>query len=754
LTTGGLTPDPVALNVLKNYVPAGNTTSTSGQPVFQGYVPLPLVTDEFLLKLDHQLTPAHRLEFMYFNTAGNSVNFPGGAINPAGTLPWEVQLFNYRQQNFNVSDTWTISPTKINQVYASYTRLIGGRVNSPGTSLHDLGSSFTPQGPASLPQLAVTNYFTLGNTIAGPEAGTDFYSLRDVYSWNIGKHALAFGGEASLNKDVLQTLLDNFGIFSFAASKTARTGTPLGDFVLGMPSAVEQDAPVTALDNDFFYGLFVQDDWKLNPRLTINAGLRYDIQTPPVDPQNRLNTFVPGSQSTVLAGAPTGLLVVGDQGVGRGIASTRLHHVSPRLGFAWDPFGTGTTAVRGAGGVFYGMVSGNEWNSMSNFLPFAVRDKFSSNQLGTLTNPYSGLPGGADPFPYTYVPGAPFPTKFEPAGLDSIDLNIQWPYSYQANFSVQQQFGKDFAVSVSYIGTFAHDLPFGYDTNSPVLGTLNGAAPSTSNADQRRPILPGVLTSVLQLRSHATSHYHGLQVDFEKRLSRSFSLKGYYTWSKSLSSTEEQNSTPVGLAQDYYALKEEYGRADSDIHHQSVTSIVWKPSFLESAPRYIREPINGWTLSGIITLQSGSPFTVTTGVDNNLDGVSTTDRATIVAGQNFSSGAGNNRSLEEAAYFNKAYFCSTNGTTCPGIGPGLLDGTSGRNQFTGPGSKNVNAALFRDFPIYERFKFQARAEVTNVFNFVNLANPNASLSSSSFGQIQSSTPNSFRQIQLGARILF
>jgi hypothetical protein len=208
------------------------------------------------------------------------------------------------------------------------------------------------------------------------------------------------------------------------------------------------------------------------------------------------------------------------------------------------------------------------------------------------------------------------------------------------------------------------------------------------------------------------------------------------------------------LAQDYYALKEEYGRADSDIHHQSVTSIVWKPSFLESAPRYIREPINGWTLSGIITLQSGSPFTVTTGVDNNLDGVSTTDRATIVAGQNFSSGAGNNRSLEEAAYFNKAYFCSTNGTTCPGIGPGLLDGTSGRNQFTGPGSKNVNAALFRDFPIYERFKFQARAEVTNVFNFFNLANPNASLSSSSFGQIQSSTPNSFRQIQLGARILF
>ena len=172
--------------------------------------------------MDHNLTPSQRVQLSYFNTSGIQQQSPGG------NLVWSQQNYSWRQQNANVSHTWTISPTKINQIWLNYTRMLAGRVNTPAVSLGDLGSSFTVQGTPSLPQITVTNYFTLSQSIAGPKAGTNFYSLRDVYSWNKGKHALAFGGEGSLNKDIQQTLLNNYGVFSFNGTR-AVTGCLLAN---------------------------------------------------------------------------------------------------------------------------------------------------------------------------------------------------------------------------------------------------------------------------------------------------------------------------------------------------------------------------------------------------------------------------------------------------------------------------------------------------------------------------------------------
>jgi hypothetical protein len=153
----------------------------------------------------------------------------------------------------------------------------------------------------------------------------------------------------------------------------------------------EPHAPEDALYNSWFTGVFLQDDFKIRPRLTLNLGLRYDIQTPPTDPQNREQTYLPGAQSKVLPNAPPGLLVVGDPGVERGVIPVRWNHVSPRLGFAWDPFGDGKTAIRGAAGIFFGSVSGNGWGTVENSQPFAVRQQFSNVQ--SLTSPYGNLPG-------------------------------------------------------------------------------------------------------------------------------------------------------------------------------------------------------------------------------------------------------------------------------------------------------------------------------------------------------------------------
>jgi len=596
-------------------------------------------TDEFLIKVDHNLTPSQRVQLSYFNTSGIQQQSPGG------NLVWSQQNYSWRQQNANVSHTWTISPTKINQIWLNYTRMLAGRVNTPAVSLGDLGSSFTVQGTPSLPQITVTNYFTLSQSIADPKAGTNFYSLRDVYSWNKGKHALAFGGEGSLNKDIQQTLLNNYGVFSFngtravtgcllangtacpAAGQT-RTQNGLVDFMLGLPATMGQDTPVTAIDNIWFYGLFLQDDYKIKPTLTLNLGLRWDVQPASTEPQDRLATWLPGAQSTVIPNAPAGLLVVGDsyngKKVPRGIVDTRYHHVSPRVGFAWDPYGNGHTAIRGAGGLFYGSIAGNEWNATSNFLPFAVRNTYSN--VTSLTDVYSdktNFPTG-NPYPYVYSPSS---ARFiYPAALEGIDPAYQWPYTYQFNLSIQQQFTRDFAMTVSYVSTLSHNVPFAPDVNYPIWSSTA----KSGDQNSRRPFNPQLpsttdkkyLSTVNLIQSKQKANYHGLQIDVEKRMGHGVSIKSFYVWSRTMSSAQVNNSgAVVNNVQDANHMEQEYGRSDTDVRHRSQTSIVWQPNYFANRGLLTRALLNGWTVSGIIALQSGSPFTVLTGADTNFDGI-------------------------------------------------------------------------------------------------------------------------------------
>ena len=673
--------------------------------------------------------------------------------NPGGNVPWVINYYPYRQQNANLSDTWTINDHKINQVWVNYTRMLGGRVNTPALSLGDLGSTYAVVGTPSLPQVTVSSAFTLSNAIAGPKAGTNFYSIRDVFSWNKGKHSLGMGGEMSLNKDIQQTLLNNYGVFAFTGTKGLRTNQGIGDFVLGLNSAVNQDIPVTAIDNSWAYGMFLQDDWKARKNLTLNMGIRWDIQTPPTDPQNRETTFVAGQKSTLAPLLPTGLLLAGDPGVTRGVVGLHLHHISPRLGFAYVPYASGKTVFRGAAGIFYGMVSGNEWNAVSNFQPFASRTSYTSSELGHFSKTYENFPGGVSPFHAINYSPSTVTSLILPNSLEGINLNYQWPYSYQMNLSVQQQFSRDFAIQIAYVGTLSHDLPMDLDVNAPQYSPTQTAA----NKDNRRPLFNSEnIQQVYLISSGQSAHYHALELDFDKRLSHSLSIKGNYTWSKTLESASLQNTTAQNNPQNFNYINEDYGRSDDDLRHRFATAIVWQPNYFTRANFIVRGVLNGWTISTISKVQSGSPFTVSTGTDVNLDG-NTNDRASLVPGVAVYTYAATH-AAKEKSFFNPAAFCSagsalTGGGICPGIGPGGLDGNSRRDNFTGPGYKNVDASLFRDFTIYERVKLQVRAESDNVFNLINLNNPNVSLNTAStVGTI--SGGSAARQLQLGARILF
>lgn len=215
----------------------------------------------------------------------------------------------------------------------------------------------------------------------------------------------------------------NFGSFTFSTGTVGTTKNALADFVTGKVGSMEQDTPYHGLMSTWYYAFFLQDNYRVLPRLTVNLGLRYDLESSPVESSDYTETFVSGVQSTKVPTAPLGLLYPGDSGVPRGIADTRRHHISPRVGLAWDPFGDGKTAVRAGAGVFYGSVSSNEWNQPANAQPFAIRQVFSS--ITSLSNVYgnpASFPNG-DPFPYTYNQKSP---RFLPAAsVETIAKNYR-----------------------------------------------------------------------------------------------------------------------------------------------------------------------------------------------------------------------------------------------------------------------------------------------------------------------------------------
>ncbi len=713
--------DPAAVTIQNRFVPQANLPNN----FYEVRVPDPLRTDEATFKLDSQLAPAHGLAVSYFYLKGKDTQ----PLEGSGNIPWVDRDFDWTQHNINISDSWTISPTMINQFRGTYVRQFGARVNSPEISLGDLNSKFQIQGPPTLPRLTVSGYFTAQAQIAGPDAGSNYWSVKDSLSISRGNHWLKFGGEFSYEKIIHDTLLDNYGVFSFNGSKT---GNAYADFLLGLPATMTQDAPVRKTDNGAYFSFFAQDDYRIHPRVTLNLGVRYDLQLPYTDPQNRKLAFVPGAQSTVSPNAPPGLLFPGDAGISDGIVKTDYNNIAPRLGVAWDPRGDGKTSVRAAFGMFYGSITGNEWNTTADNQPFTVRQSFPT--VKTLSDPYGNLPGGVGPFPFLYDPASPRFTL--PAQVFGPSLDFVWPYAYQTNVTIEKEIVSRISVSAGYVNALGRHLPASVDRNYPVFGP--GA--TTANVNARRPYLPGTIGSARVLESTFTSDYHALQLSAERRGSH-FSAKAYYTFGKALEDVDYQGGG-LPAVQNSNRIDLERGRTSADRRHVFTLSGIWTVNYLQgSSSTLARALLNGWTVSAIVTLQSGAPLTITSGQDRNLDGL-TTDRADLVGDPVLDSGR--SRTDLVTQWFNRAAFAQ------PALG---TDGNAGRNILDGPGYRNVDLGVFRDIRLGGPMLLQLRVEMTNLFNFVNLGNPDTNLNAPTiFGQIRSA--RDMRRVQLGGRLSF
>jgi hypothetical protein len=712
--------DAAAKTIQDTYVPTANLPGN----FYEVTAPDPLKTDEMTLKVDHSFSASRSLAVSYFFLKGTDTQ----PLTLTGNIPWVDRDFAWKQQNLNVADTWILSPTKINQLRFTYVRQFGARVNNPTTSLGDLNSNFRIQGDPSLPRITVTGYFTGQTSIAGPDAGSDFFSVKDSMTMTRGNHSLKIGGEVSYEKIIHDTLLDNYGVFQFNAS---RTGNAYADFLLGLPSNFTQDAPIRKIDSGSYFSVYVQDDFRIHPRVTLNLGLRYDLQQPLTDPFDRKLAYVPGRKSQVSPNAPEGLLFPGDDGISRGIVGWDRNNIAPRVGVAWDPRGDGRMSVRAGAGIFYGSISGNEWNTTADNQPFTVRQQFAN--VFTLADPYRNQPGGVGPFPFEYNPASPRFTL--PATVFGPSLDFVWPKTYQMNVTVEKELLRNFSASVSYVSALGRNLPGSVDRNYPVFNSTATAA----NFNARRPYQPGTLAAARVLESIFKSDYHGLQLAAEKRGSR-FSAKAYYSFNRAFEDLDYQGGG-LPAVQNSNDLQGERARTAADRTHTFSFSGIWQINYFGDSRPLARALLNNWTASAIVTLQSGQPLTITAGQDRNFDG-NTNDRANLVGDPTLDSGRAREELIE--LWFNTAAFA------LPAAG---TDGTAPRSVVDGPGIRNVDLGVFRDIPLRGRMSLQFRLEATNIFNIVNLMNPGTNFGApATFAKIR--TARDMRRIQLGTRFSF
>jgi Carboxypeptidase regulatory-like domain len=794
--------DPTAVNVL-NYITTA-LKKEAQQPFRSGDTPYtyrvleatPEQNEEYLIKTDHQITSAHRLTLSYF-----LLNYSNRANLGGFTQAWSYSNYATKQQNANIGDVWTVNSRTVNQFWASYTRQNGGRipVSSDPTkkTLADFGSDLGVVGTPSLADINVTGVqgFHLIQAITGPKAGANVYGLRDVLSTTRGKHSLYMGGEFGLEKDFQLTSLNNYGSFTFNTTngaKFARTTNALSDFMMGIPVTMGQDTGLYANANYFNFGAFAQDDWRIIPNLTLNIGIRYDWQQAPTDPQHMNSNFSPGVQSHAFSNvgiigttktlAPLGMLFPGDPGVPVGGAFTPLNHVSPRLGFAYDPFNNGRTVFHGAAGLFFGGISGNQWEFPSNYAPFAVRNS-GYTKVTSLTHPYSNdpteFPGGVNPYPKLMFDFKNSAATFLPLNqVVAMDPNYRWPYSIQLNFGVQQQLTNSLAMSIYYVGSLNRKSPLYNDINGPQFNITTagisgasctdttqacGYANSSGTVNNRRPLnsmfgnsaANPMYSNVWIIRSNQNSNYNGLQVTLEQRLTHRVSARGYYSWSKTLqSNTLDSTSGLNGTFVDSNFPQLEYRqRSDQDRRNMMTMSFVWRPDYFDGSNRFIRTALNGWTITGIWTANSGQPFTVTTGNDNYFSGLGN-NRPSIIPGKSPHTLPSSSRSAQMKQWFDTSAYCRP-GTDagCPGVGPLGLLGNERPAQLDVPGYRNVDASLFRGFQIRESVKFEFRGEFRNVFNMSNIGTVQSSMSASNFGQVTGSGGDN-RIIQIGGRLLF
>ena len=716
--------DPVAMNIINTIMPLPNTSDGR----YQYYEPERTNQWQLLGKGDHQFTDKQKLSVSYFYL---HTDLHDAFANGNNVPNYADRLNAVRQNNLVVNHTSIFSNNLLNEARFNFTRRStpwywaypSGSASSVEKSLPDFGSQVTVGAdPATPPRISISGRATAGTYWA---LGLDQSATwSDTVTWVKDRHNIKFGGS------YMWSFYTEVGTSAGSGSISAtgvNTRNPLADFMLGRVSFTEDNGDHPDMRGKSLF-TFIQDDWKILPRLTLNLGLRYELSAPLVWTTDLMPYFVPGQQSQTYPSAPPGLLYKGDPGYVRGGRKFDKNNLAPRIGFSWDPFGNGKTAVRGAYGIYYLAQYGDGIRATQ---PYIVSETVPLTP--SLVNPWSTFPGG-NPFPIDPVKNPKF---VYPVSVVHFDAAAATPYVQQVNFTVEREIFRNLTLQTSFVGAYGRKLEMNRDQNFPIY--IPGAS-NANNYNARRPYLPGTYAQIADYQTTATSSYNALQIVANRRFSHGFSILADYTFAKSLDLVSSDNLNSTVSVTDNRNFGLDWGRADGQPTHIGKISLLWELPRTNRFAWVGKQILSGWQANVIWSAQSGLPFSVTAGQDTNVDG-NNNDRGNLIGNPNLASGRSRAQIIQQ--YFNTAAFA------IPAVGS---DGTSGRNILTGPGFSNTNLSLFKLFRIRERDELQFRAEFFNAFNQVQLGNPTASLTSANFGQILSAAPA--RIIQFGLHYAF
>jgi len=727
--------DPVAMNIAK-------ILPTTADPCGRVTYGLKNNNDEhiFVGKMDYQKTATNSFFGRILVANFHKISSYDGT-NP---LTINSPASHFRDSTLVFGNTYSFGPAAVNSFRAAVTRSSVVNPDDVFNSWGDFGvSNFTPVGGKMLGLSVTGNGFGItGNLNINPTGPNT--NLADDLSLIKGKHQIMLGGS------YLHTIFNqiaNYGAHGSASFNGSVTGLSLADFMLGNASAWNQANLYVQYTRQNYIGAYAQDSWKPLSRLTFNYGVRWEPSIQPYDAQNRFDVFDPdlfdqNVHSKVFLKAPAGLIFNGDSNwdIGNATRNSKYARFLPRAGFAWDVFGDGRMAVRGAYGMFGDVRPLGAWIVFTNDTPYGDNITLANVKI---SNPWAGYPDG-NPFPVLVNKDTAFPLY---SLYGTHPMHDATTYMNQWNLNIERQFGANWLVAANYVGNNGIHMPVPVQLNPAVflgLGpcTINGVTYSTcsttANTNQRRvlylknPAEGQYYSGVARLENNATQNYNGLLLKVQRRLSGGVSILSNYTWSHCISYPWDFTLTTGIDADRRRAFRSNCGTGDTR-QLFNLSAVLQAPRF--TATGILQKIASNWQISPIMQARSSQYFSVTLGVDNALTGQP--NQTPNLVGNPYPANQTVGGWLDRTAF------------QTPAIG---AVGNLGLNNLKGPSYFQFDLALSRTFTIKEAKTIQLRAETFNILNHANFANPVSTLNSGAFGQIQKA--NDPRILQFALKYVF
>lgn len=684
--------------------------------------------NQFMIKADYNLRQ-HQISGRYFFT-----DFDRPAVLPTDNiLSASNQHSAVRVQNVSVNHTYSIAPTLLLVSTFGLNRQRGGSLSSAPFTFPDAGVRIASAGASELkapPEVIVnvTGGFGISTNHLGDFDRGDF-TIRENLTMVRGRHEWHFGGEAvRVSNHIINTFRMD-GNFSFRGDFS---GDGIADFMLGRASTFVQGGGEFKDLKGTRWGLFAQDNWRVNQRLSVNLGVRWDPYFPYYDRQGRVVCFQPGVVSQRYPNAPAGMVYGGDDHdptCPQGGSDANVWNIAPRVGFAYRVTADGKTSLRGGFGYFYTPIQSSAFNPFTNIAPFAPGFSFDGVSF---EDPYGSV-GVQNPFPEQYGPRVPGPeaTFVTPTEIRAtFAQDFRTPLLASWNLAIERQFASDMLFRIAYVGNKGTYF-FGAAESSREINPaiyIPGAS-TVGNTQARRPHQN--FSRVGLYESSNNTNYNALELTVEKRYARGFSLLASYTWSKKM---DDYGWTHP------FDRRFDYGISRENVPHNFKFSNVWEVPGV-SRGGILRKIANGWMLNSMVTWQSGFPFSIGSGRDNSFTGVGR-DRADFLGGTAKLSGDRPRAEIIDRYFDTSKFVPNAIGTF----------GNSGKSILSGPSFFNTDLGVLKNTAITEKITVQFRGEFFNVFNNVNLNSPASTQSSNQFGRITSALDP--RIIQFGLKALF